>query len=99
MLTKLAAKAGAATAVAATAGALLLGAAAPASAATPASDAGTQAICGYYSSGGKGYYNHCGPTNITIHVEYTVGSDNLCVTPGVTSLGYFAENAWYTGLC
>ncbi|MGW5718050.1 DUF6355 family natural product biosynthesis protein [Amycolatopsis sp. NPDC003865] len=100
MLKTIAAKIGAATAVAATAGALLLGTSAPASA-TEQSPAGTAAVCGYYEQGLLSYYNHCGSTNVQIQVTYIVGSDEFkCVTPGITKLGYNATNAWYTGnLC
>jgi len=99
MLKTIAAKIGATTAVAASAGALLLGASAPASAA-PQNPVGTEAVCGYYEQGLLSYYNHCGSTNVRIQVTYVVGSDETpCVTPGITKLGYNATNAWYIGLC
>ncbi|EME61603.1 DUF6355 family natural product biosynthesis protein [Amycolatopsis decaplanina] len=102
MLKQIATRAAVAASVAASAGALMFGAATTASAAeaTPQGDLGTMAVCGYYEQGLISYYNHCGSTNITIHVTYNVGSDeDLCVTPGITKLGYNADNAWYTGLC
>jgi hypothetical protein len=102
MLKRITAKVGAAASIAATAGALMLGVSAPASATETGANGemGTSAVCGYYESGLRGFYNHCGPTNITIHVTYTVGSDeDYCVTPGITGLGYWSSNAWYTGLC
>jgi len=100
MLKTIAAKIGATTAVAASAGALLLGASAPATAAEQ-NPAAAEAVCGYYEQGLLSYYNHCGTTNVQIQVTYIVGSDEFqCVTPGVTKLGYNATNAWYTGnLC
>ncbi|KDN23575.1 DUF6355 family natural product biosynthesis protein [Amycolatopsis rifamycinica] len=100
MLKTIAAKIGAATAVTATAGALLLGASAPASA-TEQGSAGAAAVCGYYEQGLLSYYNHCGTTHVQIQVTYIIGSDEFkCVDQGITNLGYNATNAWYTGnLC
>lgn len=76
------------------AGGLLLGA-------TPSQ----AAVCGFYGEDDynfKAYYNHCGPTNIIIQVDYTYANQERCVTPGITDL--YANpalgaviNAFYAG--
>ncbi|MFB9907773.1 DUF6355 family natural product biosynthesis protein [Allokutzneria oryzae] len=74
--------------------------------ATPAASAGgdvaVAATCGFYKTVDAQYYNHCGPTNVRIHVDIVFASDGVwCVAPGVTRLGPkpTVRDAWYVGLC
>ncbi|WP_163509293.1 DUF6355 family natural product biosynthesis protein [Fodinicola acaciae] len=61
--------------------------------------------CGFSSSDGWAWYNHCTSDGslIVIHIDKRFVSDEfLCVGPGLTALGApeVIRNAWYTGdLC
>ncbi|MFI0446627.1 DUF6355 family natural product biosynthesis protein [Actinomadura sp. 6N118] len=88
-----------------TAALLSAGATTPAAAADE-QRAAAQFICGFHELSGTAYYGHCDApprTDIVIKVTYGplggTGSYNLCVKPGVTTLGpaLVIWNAVYTG--
>lgn len=76
-----------------------------ASGAVIAAPAAQAATCGYYSSGGYSYYNHCGSGNAYIQIDQVVGNYEQCVGPGTTLLRkndggiYQITNAFYLRSC
>lgn len=52
------------------------------------------AACGYTGNSGtnagnlNAYYNHCGTGNVRVQIDYQVGNDFRCVSPGVTWIRY-----------
>ncbi|MCF6472683.1 hypothetical protein FAF44_30440 [Nonomuraea sp. MG754425] len=77
----------------------------PASAATSAGPEPAALRCGFYSSGFTAYYGHCDTpprTDVIIRVVTIFDSYELCVKPGVTTLGPYPQvrSAAYAGkLC
>jgi hypothetical protein len=58
--------------------------------------------CGFYKTSVTAFYNHCGPTQVRIHMdEYKGKTDNMCVQPGDHPIGEASavENAYYIGAC
>ncbi|WP_143261587.1 DUF6355 family natural product biosynthesis protein [Allokutzneria sp. NRRL B-24872] len=57
--------------------------------------------CGYFVINNNAYYNHCGPSNVLVHIEKVFGDDEECLPPGVTPIGLqpWTYGAYYVRPC